>query len=62
MSESQILEDIPQLRQEASLLSGSAHGSHEEKSFVFQSAVVLKAGTNHISVLGMTVGLPVRSS
>ena len=44
------------------LLSGSAHGSHEEKGFMFQQAVILKAGTNHIAILGMTVGLPVRIS
>ncbi|XP_024017347.1 beta-galactosidase 11 [Morus notabilis] len=37
---------------------GSGHGSHEEKSFVFQHAIVLKPGTNHIAILGMTVGLP----
>ncbi|GMN48724.1 hypothetical protein TIFTF001_017899 [Ficus carica] len=37
---------------------GSAHGSHEEKGFVFQQAVILKARTNHIAILGMTVGLP----
>ncbi|KAF4391619.1 hypothetical protein G4B88_030770 [Cannabis sativa] len=37
---------------------GSAHGSHEEKGFLFQKAITLKPGTNHISVLGMTVGLP----
>ncbi|PON89990.1 Glycoside hydrolase [Trema orientale] len=37
---------------------GSGHGSHEEKGFVFQTAITLKAGTNHIAVLGMTVGLP----
>ncbi|XP_062114677.1 beta-galactosidase 11-like [Humulus lupulus] len=37
---------------------GSAHGSHEEKGFVFQKAITLKPGTNHIALLGMTVGLP----
>ncbi|KAF5443788.1 hypothetical protein F2P56_036316 [Juglans regia] len=37
---------------------GSAHGSHDEKSFVFQNAVNLKAGVNHIALIGMTVGLP----
>ncbi|KAG2703152.1 hypothetical protein I3843_06G116500 [Carya illinoinensis] len=37
---------------------GLAHGSHDEKSFVFQNAVNLKAGVNHIALIGMTVGLP----
>ncbi|KAF8020558.1 hypothetical protein BT93_G1094 [Corymbia citriodora subsp. variegata] len=37
---------------------GMAHGSHVEKSFVLQKAVNLKPGTNHISLLSMTVGLP----
>ncbi|KAF3434702.1 hypothetical protein FNV43_RR21787 [Rhamnella rubrinervis] len=37
---------------------GCAHGSHDEKSFVFQKAVNLKPGKNHIQLLGMTVGLP----
>ncbi|KAG6653492.1 beta-galactosidase 13-like [Carya illinoinensis] len=37
---------------------GSAHGSHDEKSFVFQSAVNFKSGVNHIALIGMTVGLP----
>ncbi|KAE8008752.1 hypothetical protein FH972_005235 [Carpinus fangiana] len=37
---------------------GSAHGSHDEKSFVFEHAVNFKPGVNHISLLAMTVGLP----
>ncbi|XP_056164652.1 beta-galactosidase 13-like [Syzygium oleosum] len=37
---------------------GTAHGNHVEKSFVFQKPVHLKPGTNYISLLGMTVGLP----
>nr|DAD41658.1 TPA_asm: hypothetical protein HUJ06_015981 [Nelumbo nucifera] len=37
---------------------GSGHGSHIEKSFTFQKPVPLKPGTNHIQLLGMTVGFP----
>ncbi|KAI3442466.1 Beta-galactosidase [Psidium guajava] len=37
---------------------GKAHGSHVEKSFVFQKPINLKPGTNHLSLLGMIVGLP----
>ncbi|XP_061989757.1 beta-galactosidase 13-like [Rosa rugosa] len=37
---------------------GSGHGSHDEKSFVFQKVVSLKAGVNQIALLAMTVGLP----
>ncbi|XP_038887431.1 beta-galactosidase 13-like isoform X1 [Benincasa hispida] len=37
---------------------GTAHGSHEEKNFVFQKSVPLRAGINNIALLGMTVGLP----
>lgn len=37
---------------------GSAHGSHEEKSFVLQTAINLKAGVNQIALLGILVGLP----
>jgi len=37
---------------------GSGHGSHIEKSFTYRSAVNLKMGTNHIALLGMTVGFP----
>ncbi|KAL5561196.1 hypothetical protein UlMin_030943 [Ulmus minor] len=37
---------------------GTAHGSHEEKNFVFQKAISLRAGTNYITMLGITVGLP----
>lgn len=42
------------------MYSGCAHGSHDEKSFVFQKAVNFKPGKNHIALLGMTVGLPVK--
>ncbi|MBA0845739.1 hypothetical protein Goarm_023367, partial [Gossypium armourianum] len=38
--------------------AGSAHGSKVEKSFVFQRAVSLKEGENHIALLGYLVGLP----
>ncbi|KAF8410413.1 hypothetical protein HHK36_002942 [Tetracentron sinense] len=37
---------------------GSGHGTNIEKSFVFRKAIPLKTGTNHISLLGMTVGFP----
>ncbi|KAA8546108.1 hypothetical protein F0562_020441 [Nyssa sinensis] len=37
---------------------GSGHGSNIEKSFVFQKPIKLKTGINHITLLGMTVGLP----
>ncbi|XP_058106157.1 beta-galactosidase 11-like isoform X2 [Magnolia sinica] len=37
---------------------GSGHGDKIEKSFAFKKAINLKAGTNRISLLGMTVGLP----
>ncbi|PKA46168.1 Beta-galactosidase 11 [Apostasia shenzhenica] len=37
---------------------GTAHGSKIEKSFVFQKPMKLKAGTNHITILAMTIGLP----
>ncbi|KAI8554079.1 hypothetical protein RHMOL_Rhmol05G0069700 [Rhododendron molle] len=37
---------------------GFGHGSNVEKSFVFKKAVNFKEGTNHISLLAMTVGLP----
>ncbi|XLU47975.1 hypothetical protein S245_042789, partial [Arachis hypogaea] len=37
---------------------GSGHGSHEEKAFEFQKPVKFRIGTNHISILGSTVGLP----
>lgn len=43
-------------------LTGSAHGSNAEKSFVFQKPAKLKLGANHISLLGATVGFPVMSS
>lgn len=41
---------------------GTAHGTHEEKSFEFQTPVLLRVGTNYISLLSSTVGLPVRGS
>ncbi|CAL9085747.1 unnamed protein product [Musa textilis] len=37
---------------------GSGHGTKIEKSFVFQKPMDLNAGTNHIAILGLTVGLP----
>ncbi|GMY05449.1 beta-galactosidase 13-like [Fagus crenata] len=37
---------------------GSAHGSHDEKNFVFEHGVDFKPGVNHIQLLGMTIGLP----
>ncbi|XP_010548094.1 PREDICTED: beta-galactosidase 11 [Tarenaya hassleriana] len=37
---------------------GNAHGSHEEKSFVFQKAVNLKEGVNHLAMLGVLTGYP----
>ncbi|KAF8406609.1 hypothetical protein HHK36_008698 [Tetracentron sinense] len=37
---------------------GSGHGNNIEKSFVFQKPISLKTGTNHIALLGMTVGFP----
>ncbi|KAG2400902.1 Beta-galactosidase 13 [Vigna angularis] len=36
----------------------TAHGTHEEKSFDFQRPVQLRVGTNYISILAGTVGLP----
>ncbi|BAT77461.1 hypothetical protein VIGAN_02004000 [Vigna angularis var. angularis] len=39
-------------------LIGTAHGTHEEKSFDFQRPVQLRVGTNYISILAGTVGLP----
>jgi len=38
---------------------GTAHGTHEKKSFKFQRPVPLRVGTNYISILAGTVGLPV---
>ncbi|KAL6219204.1 hypothetical protein ACLB2K_012410 [Fragaria x ananassa] len=38
--------------------AGSQHGTHAEKGFVFEAPVKMKKGTNHISLLCMTVGLP----
>ncbi|KAK1305346.1 Beta-galactosidase 11 [Acorus calamus] len=37
---------------------GSGHGNNIDKSFSFSKAITLKTGTNHISFLAMTVGLP----
>ncbi|CAA6655989.1 unnamed protein product [Spirodela intermedia] len=37
---------------------GSGHGTNIDKSFSLSKPAHLKAGTNHISLLGMTVGLP----
>ncbi|XP_027902823.1 beta-galactosidase 13-like [Vigna unguiculata] len=37
---------------------GTAHGTHEKKSFKFQRPVPLRVGTNYISILAGTVGLP----
>ncbi|RDY03751.1 Beta-galactosidase 13, partial [Mucuna pruriens] len=34
------------------------HGTHEEKSFDFEREVGLRVGTNYISILASTVGLP----
>lgn len=39
--------------------SGSAHGSNVEKNFVFRKPVRFVAGTNNITLLCMTTGLPV---
>ncbi|KAL9461779.1 hypothetical protein AB3S75_004721 [Citrus x aurantiifolia] len=37
---------------------GSGHGTNIENSFVFQKPIILKPGINHISLLGVTIGLP----
>ncbi|XP_009605185.1 beta-galactosidase 13 [Nicotiana tabacum] len=37
---------------------GFGHGNNIEKSFVFQKPVILKPGTNTISILAETVGFP----
>ncbi|XVE93849.1 hypothetical protein REPUB_Repub01dG0230300 [Reevesia pubescens] len=37
---------------------GTAHGSKVEKSFVFQKPAKFVAGSNHIALLGVLVGLP----
>ncbi|KAJ4889184.1 Beta-galactosidase 13 [Raphanus sativus] len=37
---------------------GNGHGSHEEKSFVFQKKVSLKEGENHLTMLGVLTGFP----
>lgn len=39
---------------------GAGHGTHEEKSFEFEKPAQFKVGTNYVSILGSTVGLPVR--
>ncbi|CAJ1973023.1 unnamed protein product [Sphenostylis stenocarpa] len=39
-------------------LIGTAHGTHEEKSFEFERPVQFRVGTNYISILASTVGLP----
>lgn len=41
------------------LIIGSEKGDNIDKSFKFSKAVELKPGVNHISLLSMTVGLPV---
>ncbi|XP_027909930.1 beta-galactosidase 13-like [Vigna unguiculata] len=37
---------------------GSNHGTHEEKTFVFQKTVTFKVGVNSIAFLGNIIGLP----
>ncbi|KAL5066527.1 hypothetical protein RYX36_028264 [Vicia faba] len=37
---------------------GSDHGSHEKKSFQFEKPANFKVGTNYVSILATTVGLP----
>nr|KYP44066.1 Beta-galactosidase 13 [Cajanus cajan] len=37
---------------------GTGHGTHEEKSFELDRPVQLRVGTNYISLLASTVGLP----
>ncbi|OWM80414.1 hypothetical protein CDL15_Pgr019694 [Punica granatum] len=37
---------------------GTGHGSHIEKSFVFQKPINLRPGANQISLLALTIGLP----
>lgn len=38
---------------------GFGHGSNVEKSHVFKNSINLKPGINHITLLAMTVGMPV---
>lgn len=38
---------------------GFGHGSNVEKSHVFRKSVVLRPGINNITILAMTIGLPV---
>ncbi|KAJ6405348.1 hypothetical protein OIU84_013330 [Salix udensis] len=37
---------------------GSAHGSHDNKSFTLQRSLPLKRGTNYVSLLSVMTGLP----
>ncbi|KAI5402303.1 beta-galactosidase 13 [Lathyrus oleraceus] len=37
---------------------GCEHGTHEEKSFEFEQPANFKVGTNYVSILASTVGLP----
>lgn len=41
-------------------LPGSGHGTNIEKSFVFHQPIALGAGINHVTILCMTIGLPVQ--
>ncbi|CAN1307642.1 Beta-galactosidase 13 [Linum perenne] len=38
--------------------AGTAHGSHDEKSFVLKTPIKLKPGSNSITLLGSLMGLP----
>ncbi|GAB4862093.1 Beta-galactosidase 16 [Ancistrocladus abbreviatus] len=40
------------------LLVGSAHGNHKNSSFTLDSMIFLNNGTNNVSLLSATVGLP----
>lgn len=42
------------------IFAGYGHGSNVEKSFVFRKPANFKEGINHITILGMTLGLPVK--
>ncbi|CAA7016575.1 unnamed protein product [Microthlaspi erraticum] len=37
---------------------GNGHGSHDEKSFVFQKTVAIKSGENKLVMLGVLTGFP----
>ncbi|XP_004500729.2 beta-galactosidase 13-like [Cicer arietinum] len=37
---------------------GTGHGTHEEKSFEFEQPANFKVGTNYVTILASTVGLP----